>query len=104
MDDISDSKEDSAARAVHQKLEELRWEHEEEEEELRAIAAVGLVVYGLEQARQHRAKCRFERRLYLTRPDLLPNPRADTPWQALYESQNDHAFITTMGFDVAAFN
>ncbi|KAJ8582170.1 hypothetical protein M405DRAFT_922049, partial [Rhizopogon salebrosus TDB-379] len=42
-------------------------------------------------------------RLYLCRPQLLPNPRVNTPWQALYESQNDRAFITTMGFDVQTF-
>ena len=26
-----------------------------------------------------------------------------TPWQYLYHSRNDHAFITTMGFDVGTF-
>ena len=44
---------------------------------------------------RHSSQC-----LYLTRPDLFPDPRNDTPWQALYHSQNDHAFITTMGFNV----
>jgi hypothetical protein len=28
----------------------------------------------------------------------------DTPWQILLASQNDRAFITTMGFDVATFD
>ncbi|KAF8239580.1 hypothetical protein L208DRAFT_1236866, partial [Tricholoma matsutake] len=37
---------------------------------------------------------------YLTRADLLPDPHTDTPWQALYHSQSDQGFITTMGFDV----
>ena len=36
----------------------------------------------------------------VTHSDLLPDPRTDTPWQVLYHSQNDHGFITTMGFDV----
>ncbi|KAI6030451.1 hypothetical protein F5J12DRAFT_924877 [Pisolithus orientalis] len=34
---------------------------------------------------------------------LLPNPHISTPWQKLYESQDDQAFITTMGFDVETF-
>jgi hypothetical protein len=42
--------------------------------------------------------------LYLTRADLLPDPCTDTPWQALYHSQSDHGFITTMGFDVVTFH
>ncbi|KAG0702432.1 hypothetical protein DFH29DRAFT_758555, partial [Suillus ampliporus] len=43
------------------------------------------------------------RRLYLCRAQLLPNPRMSTPWQALFASQSDLAFITTMGFDVETF-
>jgi hypothetical protein len=42
-------------------------------------------------------------RQYLTRSELLPNPRCDTPWQQLYKSESDCAYITTMGFDVATF-
>jgi hypothetical protein len=54
-------------------------------------------------ARQRRAEQRLERRLYLTRAQLLPNPRRDTPWQILYASKSDRAYITTMGFDVQTF-
>ena len=43
-------------------------------------------------------------RNYLCRAQLLPNPRVGTPWQALFRSRNDRAYITTMGFDVATFN
>jgi hypothetical protein len=43
-------------------------------------------------------------RLYLCRPQLTRNPRGATPWQILYRSRNDQAYITTMGFDVAMFN
>ncbi|KAF9243854.1 hypothetical protein BU15DRAFT_7614, partial [Melanogaster broomeanus] len=39
-------------------------------------------------------------RFYLTRSQLLLNPRLATPWQALHDGQNDHAFITTTGLDV----
>jgi hypothetical protein len=42
-------------------------------------------------------------RHYLTRNALLPNPRIDTPWQFLYSSNNDKAYINTMGVDCAVF-
>ena len=38
---------------------------------------------------------------YLTQPQLLPNPRVDTPWQRLWASQSDPAYITTTGSQVA---
>ncbi|KAF9039695.1 hypothetical protein BDZ89DRAFT_945205 [Hymenopellis radicata] len=60
--------------------------------------------HGAQESRRFRAERRRARRLYIIRPELLPNPRINTPWQALYHSQSDRAFITTMGFDVAAFN
>ncbi|KAI0717467.1 hypothetical protein C8Q72DRAFT_764753, partial [Fomitopsis betulina] len=41
---------------------------------------------------------------YLTRAELLPDPRIDTPWQCLWESQNDRTFITTMGIDITMFH
>lgn len=67
-------------------------------------AVVGLLcLIGAEEARLRRAERRRNHRLYLTRPDLLPNPRQDTPWQRLFDGANDRAFITTMGFDVATF-
>ncbi len=37
-------------------------------------------------------------------PELLPNPHVDTPWQALYASQSDHAFIPIIGLDMETFN
>ena len=46
---------------------------------------------------------RSHTRHYLTRSELLLHPRGRTPWQVLYHSQNDRAFITTMGFDVRCF-
>jgi len=67
------------------------------------VACAGIIIHGLDEARRIRAERRRERRLYLTRPDLLPNPRADTPWQILHLGQNDRAFITTTGFDVRTF-
>ncbi|KAG9125242.1 hypothetical protein FRC07_008425 [Ceratobasidium sp. 392] len=41
---------------------------------------------------------------YLCRRDLMPLPRVDSPWQAMYRSQEDRAFITTMSVDVKTFN
>jgi hypothetical protein len=65
--------------------------------------AAATIVVGAVVARQRRAEQRLERRLYLTRAQLLPNPRRDTPWQILYASKSDRAYITTMGFDVQTF-
>jgi hypothetical protein len=68
------------------------------------VAYAGLVCYGLKEAHRLRVSRRSLQQLYLTCTDLLPNPCTDTPWLALYHSQNDHAFITTMGFNVATFH
>lgn len=39
----------------------------------------------------------------LVRGNLLPNPRFQTPWQQLYHSRDNRAFITTMGVDTRTF-
>ncbi|KAJ7194857.1 hypothetical protein GGX14DRAFT_402074 [Mycena pura] len=64
----------------------------------------GAVLLGALEARRRRAERRRHSRLYLCRPQLLPNPRVETPWQQLYASQNNRAFITTMGFDTDTFD
>ncbi|KII84777.1 hypothetical protein PLICRDRAFT_57297 [Plicaturopsis crispa FD-325 SS-3] len=69
---------------------------------MRAALAVVLLL-GTEDVRLERAARRNPSRLYLRRPQLLPNPRILSAWQRLYESQDDRAFITTMGFDVDTF-
>ena len=51
-----------------------------------------------------RAEGRRRHRLYLCRPELIQNPRVGSPWQVLYQSQSDHAFITTMGLDTVTFH
>lgn len=84
-------------------LEEDEDEAEDQLEQL-SIAAGGLILYGAEEARHLRAERRRNRRLYLLRADLLPNPRHHTPWQRLYSGMNDRAFITTMSFNVASFH
>jgi hypothetical protein len=50
-----------------------------------------------------RAKGRQRHRLYLCRPELVPNPRIGSPWQFLYHSKSDRAFITTMGINTRTF-
>jgi hypothetical protein len=80
-------------------------EIEEEDAHMSALLAFVLLLHhGAEESRRAQAACRNPHRTYLTHPELLPNPRANTPWQRLYSSQSDQAFITTMGFDVATFN
>src|SRR6267154_53134 len=87
-------------------LEHAEDEMEDEDDfQQRQIAVLGALVFvGAEESRRERLARRQARRTYLIRGDLLPNPRADTPWQALYMGQNDRAFITTMGVDVPTFD
>ncbi|KAJ8503054.1 hypothetical protein ONZ45_g11200 [Pleurotus djamor] len=81
----------------------LLWD--DDDDELALIAAfVATIVAGALIAHSNRVRDRNPSRLYLCRPQLLPNPRVDTPWQRLYASQDDRAFITTMGVDVATFD
>ena len=78
-------------------------EYNDEMEEAALVAAT-LTIAGVQQARTCRAEARLVNQRYLCHHNLLPNPRANTPWQILYSSQDDRAFITTMGIDCATFN
>jgi hypothetical protein len=69
-------------------------------EEIIAPFAIG---YGLQHRRLEKNARRKLRRRYLTRADLLPDPRVNTPFQAVRNARNDRAYITTMGVDVATF-
>ncbi|KDR69192.1 hypothetical protein GALMADRAFT_230725 [Galerina marginata CBS 339.88] len=93
---------DDAAILQQTLLEEEEDEAEEQLEGL-ALALGGLILHGAEESRRLRSERRHERRLYLVRPDLLPNPRRSTPWQRMYTRRNNRAFITTMSLDVATF-
>ena len=73
----------------------------EDEEHLRLGLAVTLLLGALDSRLTRNLR---HRQTYLTRPELLPDPRINTPWQRLWESQNDRAFITTMGIDVETFH
>jgi hypothetical protein len=86
---------------------ELMEDERDDEDEVRRhrIAVLGAVIFsGAEESRRERLARRQARRIYLIRGDLLPNPRSNTPWQALYLARNDRAFVTTMGVDVSTFN
>jgi hypothetical protein len=69
----------------------------DDKEDTTMLAAT--LVASAEFARLDCVNTRNPRRLYLCRAQLLPDPHCNTPWQLLYESQNDHAFITTMGIN-----
>jgi hypothetical protein len=73
----------------------------DDEEDTRMLAAT--LIAGIELARLDRVKTRNPKRLYLCHAHLLPDPHQNTPWQVLYASHSDRAFITTMGIDVLTF-
>jgi hypothetical protein len=70
--------------------------------ELQAIVA-GLLFLGAEEACLSKIHTRNPSWLYLCHPQLLPNSRIMTSWTQLYESYDNHSYITTMGFDVSTF-
>jgi hypothetical protein len=80
---------------------EIEMEGIDDEESALIIAAAVLV--GTELTQQEHIDRWQPRRQYLCCAQLLPNPQMSTPWQALFASQNDRAFIMTMGFDVETF-
>lgn len=69
------------------------------------VAACAIFIHlAMDDAEHQRSEARNPHRLYLTRSDLLPNPRINTPWQHLFARRNDRAFITTMGVDCETFS
>jgi hypothetical protein len=69
-----------------------------------AIAAAMIIYLDAEEVHLLRVQQRQPSQLYLCRPQLLPNPRKNTPWQCVYNSHCDWAYITTMGVNVETFN
>lgn len=72
-----------------------------DDDDAQGLALAAILLLGAAESRERR--CAQRRDTYLTRAELMPDPRIDTPWQRLWESQNDRAFITTMGVDKATF-
>jgi hypothetical protein len=64
-----------------------------------AGSACAMILLGAEEVRRPCIERRNPSRLYLCRPQLLPNPLVGMSWQ-IVASSRDRAFITTMGFDV----
>ncbi|KAJ7256207.1 hypothetical protein B0H12DRAFT_1112779 [Mycena haematopus] len=81
---------------LHQQLEQMEVDEVEDERQM-AGAAIAIIVLGTVEAHRLRSERRKPSRLYLCRPQLLPNPRYATAWQVLYRSRSDRAYITTMG-------
>ncbi|TDL17816.1 hypothetical protein BD410DRAFT_843265 [Rickenella mellea] len=87
---------------------QLQWDAEEDDYyddtiQESCIAIIVIVCFGAEESRQARIRFRQPRRLYLCRPQLLHDPMVGTPWQILFQSRSDRAYITTMGFNVDGF-
>lgn len=78
-------------------------ELDDQERKRMALALLLILALGAEESRQLRIRQRHPSRLYLCRPQLLCDPRGNTPWQQLRNSHSDRAYITTMGFNVETF-
>ncbi|KZT60965.1 hypothetical protein CALCODRAFT_428579 [Calocera cornea HHB12733] len=76
-------------------------ESDDSSDEHERTAAFLLLV--LQQAALHQAQDRAAHRAYLTRHDLLPHPRRQTPFQQVLTGEVDRAYIATMGLDVKTF-
>lgn len=83
-------------------LLESVWTEGDFEYTLASALVVAIFTYG-HLARFLRTEGHRRHRLYLCRPELVPNPRIGSPWQLLYHSKSDRAFITTMGIDTRTF-
>jgi len=93
--------EETAAFLLMQ--ETMECEADAADEEFDAHLAAALLITGADVGRLLCNERRNPTRNYLCRPQLLPNPRTDTAWQVLFNSRNDRAYITTMGFNVETF-
>ncbi|KAJ3927483.1 MAG: hypothetical protein NXY57DRAFT_1050971 [Lentinula lateritia] len=78
-------------------------ENDEEDEDKPRLLLLATLVSGVFDHEAERVRCHNPSRLYLTCPQLLPNPQIESPWIRLWKGQENRAFITTMGFDVATF-
>ncbi|KAF8872059.1 hypothetical protein CPB84DRAFT_1854667 [Gymnopilus junonius] len=87
MDD-SDEQEEEFLVFLQSILAAERQAFEDAEFEDDVIMCTAIVALGLEEARQLQAQCHFENRLYLIRPDLLPNPRLARGMQEVKREHN----------------
>jgi hypothetical protein len=85
-----------------ERLVEPVWAEGDFEDLLASALLVAIFTYGY-LSRLLRVEGRRRHRLYLCRPELVPNPRIGSPWQFLHQSQSDRAFMTTMGINTVTF-
>ncbi|KAG2355121.1 hypothetical protein BDR07DRAFT_1493624 [Suillus spraguei] len=69
-------------------------EHFNDDERLMVLAAA--IIAGSEVSRQERIDTRHPHHLYLCQPQLLPNPRINTPWKALRKPGMRHQYLVRM--------
>ena len=98
-DDISDK--ELEAQAVQGLWEDMNCQYATAREATTMAAFLG---FGAQVAQASRLACNWAHQTYLTHPELMPHPHLASPWLSLYNSQEDHRFITTMGMDTATFN
>jgi len=80
------------------------WKHPQDKLLLASYAILAIIYCATIHTHDMQRQRRKPHRLYLLRQELLPNPRDGIVWQQLWKSQEDQAFITTMGIDVAIFH
>lgn len=80
----------------------VNFETEEAKEAQQRKVAAALIA-GAEARQLEKAERRCNHRAYLTRRDLLPNPRINTPWQQLYQNHRDQAYFAITRVNTAAF-
>ncbi|KAJ7651848.1 hypothetical protein B0H17DRAFT_1269862 [Mycena rosella] len=71
-----------------QQLQDIE-EHDSDDEFQLAGATCTVILAETEETRQRSIERRHQSRLWLCRPQLMPNPRQDTPWQVLIASGSD---------------
>ncbi|KAB5588424.1 hypothetical protein CTheo_8137 [Ceratobasidium theobromae] len=68
------------------------------------ITLITLYIIDQYEDGQRRQRKRVRGGYYLRRAELMPSPRIESGWLAVYRSQEDRTYINTMGVDVATFN
>jgi len=92
-----------STRAPCHTMDGLDFGDEDDDYNAATAACAAIVLDGILRVHQERIQQWNSHHLYLCWHNLLPNPRHGTPWQQLWAGQDNRAFITTMGFDVATF-
>ncbi|KAJ3744966.1 hypothetical protein DFH05DRAFT_1524574 [Lentinula detonsa] len=64
-------------------------EDDQEEDLLNTIASILAIVSGVLDHENEHIRRRNPMRLYLTRSQLMPDPRIESPWVRLWEGQNN---------------